>query len=152
MLQGHTAGALLALAAVAVGTRYLHAPQRVGHHRALDLRFGAAVLLPQQWIRSHFGGLATGQRLDAAHGLLDVGCELLLLAALALHVAADRPTGKIAWRTGYAMANVDSVDITVKGKGGHGAYPHMTIDPVVIAAKLVLDLQTIASREVTAGA
>ena len=68
--------------------------------------------------------------------------------ALALHVAADRPTGVIAWRTGYAMANVDSVDITVKGKGGHGAYPHMTIDPIVIAARLILDLQTIASREV----
>jgi len=68
--------------------------------------------------------------------------------ALALHVAADRPTGQIAWRTGYAMANVDSVDITIKGKGGHGAYPHMTIDPIVIAARLVLDLQTIASREV----
>jgi amidohydrolase len=68
--------------------------------------------------------------------------------ALALHVAADRPTGQVAWRGGYAMANVDSVDIVIHGKGGHGAYPHMTIDPIVIAAKLVLDLQTIASREV----
>ncbi len=68
--------------------------------------------------------------------------------ALALHVAADRPTGQVAWRAGYAMANVDSVDITVKGKGGHGAYPHMTIDPIVVAAKLILDLQTIASREI----
>lgn len=68
--------------------------------------------------------------------------------ALALHVAADRPTGNVAWRPGYAMANVDSVDIVIHGKGGHGAYPHMTIDPIVIAAKLVLDLQTIASREV----
>jgi amidohydrolase len=67
--------------------------------------------------------------------------------ALALHVAADRTTGKVAWRTGYAMANVDSVDILVKGKGGHGAYPHTTIDPIVIAAKFVLDLQTIVSRE-----
>jgi hippurate hydrolase len=67
--------------------------------------------------------------------------------ALALHVAADRTTGKVAWRTGYAMANVDSVDVVVKGKGGHGAFPHTTIDPVVIAAKLVLDLQTIVSRE-----
>jgi amidohydrolase len=68
--------------------------------------------------------------------------------ALALHVAADRPTGVVAWRAGYAMANVDSVDITIKGKGGHGAYPHTTIDPIMIAAKLILDLQTIASREV----
>jgi hippurate hydrolase len=68
--------------------------------------------------------------------------------ALALHVAADRPTGTVAWRAGFAMANVDSVDITIKGKGGHGAYPHTTIDPIVIAARLVLDLQTIVSREV----
>jgi hippurate hydrolase len=68
--------------------------------------------------------------------------------ALALHVAADRTTGKVAWRAGYAMANVDSVDITIKGKGGHGAFPHTTIDPIVIAARLILDLQTIVSREV----
>jgi hippurate hydrolase len=68
--------------------------------------------------------------------------------ALALHVAADRTTGKAAWRAGYAMANVDSVDITIKGKGGHGAFPHTTIDPIVIGARLILDLQTIVSREV----
>ncbi len=68
--------------------------------------------------------------------------------ALALHVAADRATGKIACRTGYALANVDSVDVTIRGRGGHGAYPHTTIDPIVIAARLVLDLQTIVSREV----
>ncbi|MEQ8210127.1 MAG: amidohydrolase [Lacipirellulaceae bacterium] len=68
--------------------------------------------------------------------------------ALALHVAADKPTGTLYCKTGYALANVDSVDITVKGRGGHGAYPHTTIDPVVIAARLVLDLQTIVSREV----
>jgi amidohydrolase len=68
--------------------------------------------------------------------------------AVALHVAADRETGKIAMRGGYALANVDSVDITIHGRGGHGAYPHMTVDPIVIAARLVLDLQTIVSREV----
>ena len=49
---------------------------------------------------------------------------------------------------GYAQANVDSVDITVKGRGGHGASPDTTIDPIVIAARLVLDLQTIVSREI----
>jgi hippurate hydrolase len=67
--------------------------------------------------------------------------------ALALHVAADRQTGRIATRPGYALANVDSVDIVIRGRGGHGAYPHMTIDPIVIAARLVVDLQTIVSRE-----
>ncbi len=68
--------------------------------------------------------------------------------ALALHVAADTPAGVVGYRAGYAQANVDSVDITVRGRGGHGAYPHATIDPIVIAARLVLDLQTIVSREI----
>jgi hippurate hydrolase len=68
--------------------------------------------------------------------------------ALALHCSALLPTGAIGYRPGYALANVDSVDITVYGKGGHGAYPHTTIDPVVQAAHLILDLQTIVSREV----
>ena len=68
--------------------------------------------------------------------------------AVALHVAAEVPTGHIEYRPGYALANVDSVDITVKGRGGHGASPETTIDPIAIAAKLIVDLQTIVSREV----
>lgn len=68
--------------------------------------------------------------------------------AVALHDSADAPTGEIDYLAGYAMANVDSVDIVVKGRGGHGASPESTIDPIVIAARLVLDLQTIVSREV----
>lgn len=68
--------------------------------------------------------------------------------ALALHTAADLPVGVVGMRAGPAMANVDSCDITLYGKAGHGASPHMTIDPVVQAAKLVLDLQTIVSREI----
>jgi len=68
---------------------------------------------------------------------------------LGLHVSASVEAGKVAIAPGYALANVDSVDILVKGKGGHGAYPHKTIDPVVIASRLVLALQTINSREVS---
>jgi hippurate hydrolase len=67
--------------------------------------------------------------------------------AVALHVAADVPCGKVEYLAGYAQANVDSVDVTIKGRGGHGASPQSTIDPIVIAARLVLDLQTIISRE-----
>ncbi|MEZ5393383.1 MAG: amidohydrolase [Bryobacterales bacterium] len=67
--------------------------------------------------------------------------------AVALHVAADLPVGKVGYTPGYAMANVDSVDITVRGVGGHGAWPHKTKDPVVLAAQIVLALQTIVSRE-----
>ena len=68
--------------------------------------------------------------------------------ALALHVAADTAAGSLGYRAGYAQANVDSVDIVVKGRGGHGAYPEATVDPVVIASHLVIDLQTIVSREI----
>lgn len=69
--------------------------------------------------------------------------------ALALHCHSSLATGKIAMRPGYSMANVDSVDVTLFGSGGHGAYPHTTIDPIVQAAKFVMDVQTIVSREVS---
>jgi hippurate hydrolase len=67
---------------------------------------------------------------------------------VALHVSADVPAGKVQIGSGYVLANVDSIDIIVKGRGGHGASPETTIDPIVIAARLILDLQTIAAREV----
>ena len=67
--------------------------------------------------------------------------------ALAFHdAAAPAPAGTIGFTPGYALANVDSVDITVKGIGGHGAYPHTTVDPVVLASAIVMKLQTIVSR------
>lgn len=67
--------------------------------------------------------------------------------ALALHDSATLPTGTVGTIEGFMMANVDSVDITIRGVGGHGAYPHATKDPVVLAARIVLALQTIVSRE-----
>ncbi len=68
--------------------------------------------------------------------------------ALALHSDPLRPAGVVSYTEGMAMANSDTVDILVKGKGGHGAAPHLTIDPVVLSARIILDLQTIVSREV----
>ena len=68
---------------------------------------------------------------------------------LALHVNAGMPAGQVGITPGYALANVDSVDIRVRGIGGHGAYPHKTIDPIVLASRMVLALQTIASREIS---
>jgi hippurate hydrolase len=67
--------------------------------------------------------------------------------ALALHDSGNVPAGQIAWVEGYAYANVDSVDITLFGKGGHGAAPHTTVDPIVLAARTILALQTLVSRE-----
>ncbi|MGI9473650.1 MAG: M20 metallopeptidase family protein [Rubripirellula sp.] len=68
--------------------------------------------------------------------------------AVALHVSGDKPAGEVGVLAGYALANVDSVDIRVKGRGGHGSAPHTAIDPIAQAAQLVVDLQTIVSREV----
>jgi amidohydrolase len=67
--------------------------------------------------------------------------------AVALHNHAGLAAGKVGWVEGYALAAVDSVDVTLFGKGGHGAYPHTTVDPVVMAAKTVLSLQTLVARE-----
>jgi amidohydrolase len=68
--------------------------------------------------------------------------------ALALHVAHDLEAGKVAYTKGPAMASSTSLDIIVRGKGGHGAMPHNTVDPIVLAAAIVLDLQSIVSREI----
>jgi hippurate hydrolase len=68
--------------------------------------------------------------------------------AIAFHDAASLPAGVIGYSPGYALANVDSVDIQVKGVGGHGAYPHTTKDPIVLASRIVTALQTLVSREV----
>src|SRR5213592_1572086 len=67
--------------------------------------------------------------------------------ALGFHDKADLQTGHIGVTEGYTSANVDSVDVTVRGVGGHGGYPHKTKDPIVLAAEMINAWQTIASRE-----
>src|SRR5438045_1273576 len=67
--------------------------------------------------------------------------------ALGFHYKADLETGCIGVTEGYTSANVDSVDVTVRGVGGHGAYPHKTKDPIVLAAEMINAWQTIVSRE-----
>ena len=67
--------------------------------------------------------------------------------ALGFHDKADLETGRIGVTEGYMTANVDTVDVTVRGVGGHGAYPHKTKDPIVLAAEVINAWQTIISRE-----
>lgn len=66
---------------------------------------------------------------------------------IAFHDSASLPAGVIGVTDGYALANVDSVKIDVKGVGGHGAYPQNTKDPIVLASRIVTALQTLVSRE-----
>ncbi len=67
--------------------------------------------------------------------------------ALALHDSASLPAGQVGITDGYALANVDSVDILVRGIGSHGSEPQNGIDPIVIGARIVGTLQTLVSRE-----
>ena len=71
--------------------------------------------------------------------------------AVALHVGNQLPAGQVGVGSGYRFSNADSLRITVYGKGGHGSMPNSTIDPIVIAARIVVTLQTIVSREVKPG-
>ena len=69
------------------------------------------------------------------------------VAALALHTHAALPAGSVGLISGPALANVDNIDLTFFGTSGHGAYPHLTVDPVVIAARFVTAVQTLVARE-----
>src|SRR4051794_31707207 len=71
--------------------------------------------------------------------------------AVALHVGNELPAGMASITPGVYNTNSDSVRITIFGKGGHGSAPHTTVDPIVIAARTILALQTIVSREVKPG-
>ncbi|CAG5000882.1 N-acetyldiaminopimelate deacetylase [Dyadobacter sp. CECT 9275] len=69
--------------------------------------------------------------------------------ALALHVNSALESAKVGICSGYVLANIDVLDIVVKGKGGHGSVPQLTIDPIVMASKMILGFQTIVSREIS---
>ena len=87
--------------------------------------------------------LGSGAAAMMAEGALD-GADM----ALGFHNHPDMPTGRFAYVRGASLASVDIFDITVTGKSGHAAYPHNSIDPVVAAAALVMQLQTAVSREI----
>ena len=67
---------------------------------------------------------------------------------IALHVSHELKVGTIGYTPGWAFANVDSVNITIYGRGGHGSAPQTTVDPIVTAAQVVMALQTIVSRRI----
>ena len=70
---------------------------------------------------------------------------------VAVHTTNNLPAGKVGIAPEYALSNADTVNITIYGRGGHGARPETTVDPIVIAARTILALQTIVSREIKPG-
>ena len=67
--------------------------------------------------------------------------------AISMHDEPSLPSGTVGFHAGLFRASLDSVDVTVYGRGGHGAKPQMTVDPIVLAARAILGIQTIVSRE-----
>ncbi len=95
-------------------------------------------------------GQPAEERIDGAHAMLADGLYSRFPKpdfALALHDSGELEAGKIGYLAGYMLASATSVDVTIRGRGGHGAYPHTTKDPIVMAAEYILAIQTIVSRE-----
>jgi amidohydrolase len=80
--------------------------------------------------------------------MIEDGCLEDVDVIFGTHLWASESTGTIQYRTGPIMAAADRFEITIQGKGGHGAQPHKTIDAIVIASQLVLNLQQIVSRKI----
>jgi len=142
------------VAAKADDGREVHVMHACGHDAHMSAFIGTARAL--QRLKDRWSGTIVfiGQPAEETVG----GARALLKAglynrfgkpdfALGFHDKADLQTGHIGVTPGYTYANVDSVDVTVRGVGGHGAYPHKTKDPIVLAAEMINAWQTIASRE-----
>lgn len=134
-----------------VETGVMHA---CGHDTHMTAFIGAARRLAAakaQWSGTLVMILQPGEETgEGAKAMLEDGLYTRFpkpSAVIAFHDSAAMPAGVIGVTPGYALANVDSVDITVKGVGGHGAYPQTTKDPIVLASRIVGTLQTLVSRE-----
>jgi hippurate hydrolase len=134
-----------------VETGVMHA---CGHDTHMASFIGTArrlAAMKDQWAGTLVMILQPGEETgEGAKAMLDDGLYTRFPkpgVAIAFHDAAALPAGVIGITPGYALANVDSVDITVRGVGGHGAYPQTTKDPIVLASRIVTTLQTLVSRE-----
>jgi amidohydrolase len=87
------------------------------------------------------------EQAGGAKPMIDAGVLNGIDRVVGLHVWSGLPTGQISVRSGAVMASADMFTLTIRGKGGHGAQPHLTVDAVVIAAEVVTALQTLVSRE-----
>jgi len=128
----------------------MHACGHDGHTACL---WGAAAVL--SGCREHLHGTIkfifqpAEETTGGAEALCALGIMDNVQAIFALHGWPDLAVGRIGIRPGPIMASADRFDITLRGRGGHAAYPHLGVDPIVAGAQLVQALQTVASREVS---
>jgi len=125
-----------------------------GHDIHITNMLGTAKVLAQ--LKEHWHGtlVLIGQpaeeTVDGARAMLADGLYTRFPKpdfAIALHDSADVEAGRVVYCPGYAMASSTSIDVVIRGLGGHGSKPEATKDPIVMAAEIILQLQTIVSRE-----
>ena len=125
-----------------------------GHDVHITSFLGTARMLAQLKDQWHGTLVLIGQpaeeTVDGAKAMLAGGLYSMIPKPdflIALHDNAELEAGKVAYCPGFALANSTSVEITIRGLGGHGSKPEATKDPIVVAAQTILALQTIVSRE-----
>ena len=125
-----------------------------GHDLHMSAWYGTAQLMAKNKDKWHGTLMMVGQPaeevLQGAAAMLKDGLFTRFPKpnyALSLHDEATLPAGTIGYHPGFFRASADTVEVTIYGRGGHGAAPHDTVDPIVIASRFVLGLQTIVSRE-----
>lgn len=122
-----------------------------GHdaHMAIALELADSLAVNQHRLpgKVRFVFQPAEEEAGGAKPMIDDGVLDGIDRVIGLHVWAGLPTGQVSVRTGAMMASADGFTLIVRGKGGHGAMPEVTVDAVVIAAQIVTALQTLASRE-----
>jgi hippurate hydrolase len=140
------------------GGRDVSVMHACGHDLHMAALVGTAAIMAHSKESWHGTLMLIGQPAEetvgGAKGMLDDGLFTRFpkpSVGVALHVGNNLPAGQVGITPGIYNTNSDSIRITIYGKGGHGSQPHTTIDPIVIAARTILALQTIASREIKPG-
>ncbi|HVN98590.1 MAG TPA: amidohydrolase [Steroidobacteraceae bacterium] len=135
----------------------VHVAHACGHDLHMTAWYGTARLMAQQRSRWHGTLMLVGQPAEElGNGAAAMLADGLFTRfpkpdfALGMHDEPTLPSGVVGYHAGYFRAAVDSIEIVIHGRGGHGAYPHLAVDPIMIAARAIVGIQTVVSRETDA--
>ena len=141
-----------ALGAGGVETGVMHACGHDTHMTAWISTARRMAAMKSQWSGTLIMiGQPAEETVKGAQAMIDAGLFTKFPkpdTVIAFHDSSGLPAGTVGYTDGFALAAVDSIDIKVRGVGGHGAVPQLTRDPIVLASRIVTSLQTLVSREV----